>query len=65
MTKLGDTIYQLTWHAGDIHIFDSDLNYQRTVKTPIPSQEGWGITHDGQSLLISDGARTHPAHRFI
>jgi glutamine cyclotransferase len=53
MTIFGDKIYQLTWqaHKGFVYglkDFDrlSEFSYEG---------EGWGLTNDGHSLLMSDG----------
>lgn len=53
MTVLNNKIYQLTWqhHLGFIYDFQSfekigQFTYQG---------EGWGLTNDGKSLILSDG----------
>jgi glutaminyl-peptide cyclotransferase len=56
VTILGERIYQLTWrnHVGfvyDKHSFDLVTKF--TYAT-----EGWGLTHDGHSLIMSDGTST-------
>lgn len=50
---VGDRVYQLTWKAGVAFVYDLDtfalvdsLNY---------SGEGWGLTYDGDNLIMSDG----------
>ena len=54
MTVLNKKIYQLTWqhHIGFIYDYQTferlgDFNYEG---------EGWGLTTDGQSLILSDGS---------
>jgi glutamine cyclotransferase len=50
------SIYLLTWQAqiGFIH----DLNsFQQTGTFSYPTQ-GWGLTHDGQQMIMSDGSAT-------
>jgi glutaminyl-peptide cyclotransferase len=53
VTVLGDRIYQLTWknHLG--------LVYDRKTFAPVSSfrytGEGWGLTTDGEHLILSDG----------
>jgi glutamine cyclotransferase len=56
ITIYGDKVIQLTWqsHVGfvyDKHSFEllQDFTY---------STEGWGITHDGTRLIMSDGTST-------
>jgi glutamine cyclotransferase len=56
ITIFGDKIIQLTWHSRFGFVYDKDtfeLKQQFTYPT-----EGWGITHDGQRLIMSDGTST-------
>lgn len=60
ITVFGDRIIQLTWRSGVGFVYDKDsfallhaFNY---------STEGWGITHDGKRLIMSDGT---PTLRFL
>ena len=58
MTIYGKTIIQLTWRENIGFVFD--LNNFGLLKTFTYPTEGWGITHDGQSLIMSDGtSRLH------
>jgi glutamine cyclotransferase len=50
---LGDRIYQLTWKNGVCIVFDREtfeLQDAFTYET-----EGWGLTTDGERLIMSDG----------
>jgi len=54
MTVMNNKIYQLTWqhHIGFVYDYQTferlgDFNYEG---------EGWGLTTDGQSLILSDGS---------
>ena len=56
ITLYEDKIIQLTWHSKVGFVYDKDsfellrdFNY---------STEGWGITHDGKRLVMSDGTST-------
>jgi glutamine cyclotransferase len=60
VTRLGDRIYQLTWHAGQILVYEA-LNLEPILTAEIQT-EGWGLTHDGESLIYSDGT---PILRFL
>jgi glutaminyl-peptide cyclotransferase len=53
ITVFGDRIVQLTWlsHLGFVY----DKASFRLLKTFAYPQEGWGITHDGERLIRSDG----------
>jgi glutamine cyclotransferase len=51
-----DRIIQLTWKAGTGFVYDResfDLLDSFDIAT-----EGWGITHDGTNLIMSDGTET-------
>lgn len=50
---LGERIYQLTWKAGTGFIYDRD-SFAR-LDTFAYEGEGWGLTHDGERLIMSDG----------
>ncbi len=54
ITILNDKIYQLTWQSHTVYVYDlSDIN--KPVKTFSWPYEGWGITHNDSTLVISDG----------
>jgi len=54
ITVLRDTIYQLTWREHIVYVYDpKDFRLIRQMNW---SGEGWGITNDGKSLIISDGS---------
>jgi glutamine cyclotransferase len=56
VTVYGDKIIQLTWHSHVGFVYDKDsFELLRTFNYPT---EGWGITHDGQRLIMSDGTST-------
>jgi glutaminyl-peptide cyclotransferase len=54
VTQLKDTIYQLTWKEKTCLVYDAKTFKQ--VKTFNYNTEGWGITNDGQQLIMSDGS---------
>ena len=53
MTILDDKIYQLTWLNKTGFIYDLS-SFQKTGRFSYRS-EGWGLTTDGKSLIMSDG----------
>jgi glutamine cyclotransferase len=56
VTVLGDKIIQLTWKSRLGLVYDKNsLDLQRTFRYPT---EGWGLTHDGERLILSDGTAT-------
>jgi glutamine cyclotransferase len=53
---LGDKIYQLTWQAQVGFVYDKD-SFELLQEFSYPT-EGWGLTHNGQRLIMSDGTST-------
>src|SRR5437764_427507 len=60
LTDWGSTLVQLTWetHVGFVY----DRFSFRQLRTFSYSREGWGLTHDRTSLILSDGT---PILRFL
>lgn len=54
-TFLNGQVYHITWQTGEAYRFDQALKLQETYSY---QGEGWGITHDGQQLIMSDGSAT-------
>jgi glutamine cyclotransferase len=52
ITILNDTIYQLTWQNNECLVYDLNFNY---IKSYSYEGEGWGLTNNGQSLIMSNG----------
>ena len=53
LTIMDDSIYQLTWKSGRGFIYGKK-NLQRKGSFSY-SKEGWGLTDDGTSLIMSEG----------
>lgn len=53
---LDDQIYQLTWQSNVAFLYDRD-SFALLDNFEYPT-EGWGLTYDGQDLLMSDGSST-------
>jgi glutamine cyclotransferase len=52
----GDRIYQLTWTSGVGFVYDREsMNLIREFRHGL---EGWGMTYDGERLIVSDGSST-------
>ena len=49
----GDKLYQLTWQENTGYIYDKD-SFELLDTWTYPG-EGWGLTTDGQQLIMSDG----------
>ena len=56
MTIYGDRILQLTWQSHVGFVYDKDSF--ELLREFSYSTEGWGITHDGTRLIMSDGTST-------
>ena len=52
--RLGDRIFQLTWTSH--MVFEYELDSFEQVTTHYNSSEGWGLTSDGELLILSDGS---------
>lgn len=50
----GGKLYYLTWRNYAALVYDAEtLKFERSVVNP---REGWGLTTDGKSLIMSDGS---------
>lgn len=56
LTDWGDTLLQLTWREETGLIYDLD-SFALLDQFSYP-MEGWGLTHDGERLIMSDGSAT-------
>jgi glutamine cyclotransferase len=54
ITLLKGKIYQLTWQHQEGFIYDA-LTFEQIGKFKYEG-EGWGLTNDGESLILSDGS---------
>ena len=52
VTILNDTIYQLTWKENKVFVYDLDFKLLHTYAI---DKEGWGLTHNGKELILSNG----------
>jgi glutamine cyclotransferase len=53
ITVCADKIIQLTWKAGKGFVYDKE-SFKLLAEFSYPT-EGWGITCDGENLIMSDG----------
>lgn len=54
MTLMGGKLYQLTWKGEKGFIYDPQT-FEKTGEFTYTG-EGWGLTHDADSLILSDGS---------
>lgn len=53
---LGNKVYQITWKSGAAFVYDLDtFTVEKTFQY---TGEGWGLTDDGEHLIMSDGTAT-------
>ncbi|EIE19700.1 glutamine cyclotransferase [Coccomyxa subellipsoidea C-169] len=55
LTKLGNKLYQEVWQSGKLYEYDT-LNFDDVKTLAGPLTDGWGITTDNTSLILSDGS---------
>ncbi len=55
ITILHDKLYQLTWTNKKGFIYDLET-FKKIGEFNIPGKEGWGMTTDGNDLIMSDGS---------
>jgi glutaminyl-peptide cyclotransferase len=53
LTLFGGKLYQLTWQHQKGFVYDP-ANFEQVGEFRYDG-EGWGLTHDGESLILSDG----------
>jgi len=56
ITIYGNTIIELTWQSNIGFVYDKATFVQ--LQTFTYPTEGWGLTHDGKNLIMSDGTAT-------
>ena len=56
ITIYADKIIQLTWKAGKGFVYDKQ-SFKLLAEFSYPTQ-GWGVTYDGNNLIMSDGTAT-------
>jgi len=56
LTVLGDRVFQITYQTHTCFVYDAAT--LEPVATHTYPGEGWGLTHDGRSLIMSDGTDT-------
>ncbi len=56
ITVFEDRVIQLTWQSGTGFVYDSESF--ELLDSFGYAHQGWGITHDGQKLIVSDGTST-------
>jgi glutamine cyclotransferase len=54
LTLFAGKLYQLTWKGEKGFVYDA-RSLQKTAEFPYEGQ-GWGLTHDADSLILSDGS---------
>ena len=56
ITTYGDEVIQITWKSNVGFVYDKN-SFELLQQFSYPT-EGWGITHDGTRLIMSDGTST-------
>lgn len=54
LARVGEELFQLTWQAGEAHVWSvNNFDHQRVLDY---DGEGWGLCYDGRFLVMSDGS---------
>ena len=56
LTDWRNTLIQITWQSHTVFVYDRAT--LRLLRTSVWPGEGWGLTHDGRRLILSDGSST-------
>lgn len=56
ITVMGDRLYMLTWQSRHLYVFDLELKHEFTTRFHSHRGEGWGLTSDGEHLIVTDGS---------
>lgn len=57
ITFFNGKLYMLTWKGGTGFVFDAE-SFKKLGEFEIPGKEGWGLTHDSSSLIMSNGSNS-------
>ena len=55
ITIFNNKLYQLTWQGGIGFVYDLETFKQEKTFNYTKSREGWGLTHNGEKLIKTDG----------
>ncbi|MFO7672350.1 MAG: glutaminyl-peptide cyclotransferase [Lutibacter sp.] len=55
ITIFNNKLYQLTWQSGVGFVYDLNTFEQEKTFNYTKSREGWGLTHNGEKLIKTDG----------
>lgn len=55
ITVFNDKLYMLTWVSGIGFVYDAKT-YKKIKEFNLPTKQGWGLTHDSTSIIMSDGS---------
>ena len=56
LTLIGDELWVITWQEKTAYVLDPSSF--RTLRNHTYEGEGWGLTHNGSELIMSDGSAT-------
>ncbi|KXZ48248.1 hypothetical protein GPECTOR_29g28 [Gonium pectorale] len=57
-TRLGDSLYMITWRSGRSFKFSLDLKKEEPFDSGL--HDGWGLTTDGTHLIVSESSPVGP-----
>lgn len=54
ITLMEDRLFQLSWRSGRVFVYDAQT--LKPLREYSLAGEGWGLTHNGRELIVSDGS---------
>ena len=57
VTVFRDTVYQLTYREGVVHVYGGN-DFKKIKELPYTNGEGWGLTHDSTHLIATNSGNT-------
>ena len=57
ITVLNDKLYMLTWTSQVGFVYDAKT-FKKISEFKLPTKQGWGLTHDSSSIIMSDGTNS-------
>ncbi len=57
ITVFNDKIYMLTWTSEVGFVYDAKT-FKKISEFKLPTKQGWGLTHDSSSIIMSNGSNS-------
>ena len=57
ITVFNDKLYMLTWTSEVGFVYDAKT-FKKISEFKLPTKQGWGLTHDSSSIIMSNGSNS-------